>query len=37
MPQSEETQPRCGVSLGGVKRLTGTPVPKLRQAPDGRK
>ena len=34
---SEETQPRCGVTLDGVKRLQHTLVPRARQAPDGRK
>ena len=34
-PLSEETQPRCGGTLGGVMRPTGTLVPRLRQAPDG--
>jgi hypothetical protein len=34
-PLSEETQPRCGVTLGGVRRPTGTLVPRRRQAPDG--
>jgi len=32
---SAETQPRCGVTLGGVRRPTGTRVPRMRQAPDG--
>ena len=32
---SEETQPRCGVTLGSVKRPQGTLVPRMRQAPDG--
>jgi hypothetical protein len=32
---SEETQPRCGVTRGGVMRPTGTLVPRMRQAPDG--
>ena len=32
---SEEAQPRCGVTLGGVKRPQGTLVPRVRQAPDG--
>src|SRR5215831_15549365 len=34
---SAETQPRFGVTLGGVKRPTGTLVPRMRQAPDGGK
>jgi hypothetical protein len=34
---SEEAQPRCGVTLDGVKRLKETLVPRARQAPDGRK
>ena len=34
---SEETQPRFGVTLGGVMRPTGTLVPRMRQAPDGGK
>ncbi len=34
-PVSEETQPRFGVTLGGVMRPTGTLVPRLRPAPDG--
>jgi hypothetical protein len=34
-PLSEEAQPRCGVTRGGVMRPTGTLVPRLRQAPDG--
>ena len=33
---SEEAQPRCGVTLGGVKSR-GTLVPRVRQAPDGRR
>jgi hypothetical protein len=33
----EEAQPRCGVTLDGVKRLKHTLVPRARQAPDGRK
>ena len=32
---SEETQPRCGVTLGGVMRPQGILVPRMRQAPDG--
>jgi hypothetical protein len=36
-PLSAETQPRCGVTLGGVMRPTGPLVPRLRQAPDGGK
>src|SRR6267154_2252434 len=36
-PLSEETQPRCGGTLGGVMRPQGTLVPRLRQAPDGGK
>jgi hypothetical protein len=32
---SEETQPRFGVTLGGVMRPQGTLVPRMRQAPDG--
>src|SRR5882672_10137382 len=36
-PVSEETQPRFGVTLGGVMRPKGTLVPRLRQAPDGGK
>ena len=32
---SEETQPRCGVTRGGVMRPLGTLVPSMRQAPDG--
>lgn len=31
----EEVQPRCGVTLDGVKRLQDTLVPRARQAPDG--
>ena len=34
-PLSAETQPRCGVTLGGVRRPQGTLVPRMRQAPDG--
>ena len=34
---SAETQPRCGVTLGGVTRPTGPLVPRMRQAPDGDK
>jgi hypothetical protein len=34
---SAETPPRCGVTLGGVMRPTGTLVPRRRQAPDGGK
>ena len=34
---SEETQPRCGVTLGSVKRPQGTLVPRMRPAPDGGK
>ena len=34
---SAETQPRCGVTLGSVKRPQGTLVPRWRQAPDGGK
>ena len=34
-PLSEETPPRCGVTLGGVMRPQGTLVPRVRQAPDG--
>jgi hypothetical protein len=34
---SEETQPRFGATLDGVKRLQETLVPRARQAPDGRK
>ena len=34
---SEETQPRFGVTLDGVKRLKETLVPRARPAPDGRK
>jgi hypothetical protein len=34
---SEETQPRCGVTLDGVKRRKHTLVPRVRPAPDGRK
>jgi hypothetical protein len=36
-PLSDEVQPRCGVTLGGVKRPQGTLVPRWRQAPDGGK
>src|SRR5215472_12621822 len=32
---SAEAQPRFGVTLGGVRRPTGTLVPRMRQAPDG--
>ena len=32
---SEKTQPRFGVTLGGVMRPQGTLVPRMRQAPDG--
>jgi hypothetical protein len=32
-----ETQPRFGATLGGVKRLSITLVPRARQAPDGHK
>jgi transposase len=32
---SAEAQPRCGVTLGGVRRPTGLLVPRMRQAPDG--
>jgi hypothetical protein len=34
-PFSEATQPRCGVTRGGVMRPTGTLVPRWRPAPDG--
>jgi hypothetical protein len=34
-PLSAEAQPRFGVTLGSVKRPTGTLVPRVRQAPDG--
>jgi hypothetical protein len=34
---SQETQPRFGGTLDGVKRLQQTLVPRARQAPDGRK
>jgi hypothetical protein len=33
---SEATPPRCGATLGGVKRPTGILVPSVRPAPDGR-
>jgi hypothetical protein len=33
----EETQPRCGVTLDSVTRPAGILVPRVRQAPDGRK
>ena len=36
-PLSAETQPRFGVTLGGVMRPKGTLVPSMRQAPDGGK
>src|SRR5262249_50797211 len=36
-PLAEETQPRCGVTLGSVTRPQGTLVPRLRPAPDGGK
>jgi hypothetical protein len=36
-PLSEETQPRCGGTLGGVMRPQGPLVPRMRQAPDGGK
>jgi transposase len=32
---SEEAQPRCGVTLGSVRRPQGILVPRMRQAPDG--
>ena len=32
---SAEAQPRCGGTLGGVRRPQGTLVPRMRQAPDG--
>src|SRR5262249_26789770 len=32
---SDETQPRCGGTLGGVQRLHETLVPRTRPAPDG--
>jgi hypothetical protein len=31
----DETPPRCGATLDGVKRPTGMLVPRVRQAPDG--
>ena len=31
---SEEAQPRCGVTLGSVKRPQGILDPRVRQAPD---
>jgi hypothetical protein len=34
---SEETQPRFGATLDGVKRLKQTLEPRARQAPDGHK
>jgi hypothetical protein len=34
---SEEVQPRCGVTLDGVKRLKQILVPRARPAPDGYK
>ena len=34
---SEEAQPRCGGTLGSVKRPHGMLVPRVRQAPDGGK
>ena len=34
-PLSDETQPRCGVILGGVQRPQGPLGPRMRQAPDG--
>ena len=33
---SEETQPRCGVTLDRVTRPAGILVPRVRPAPDGR-
>jgi hypothetical protein len=33
----EETQPRCGVTLDRVTSPAGILVPRVRQAPDGRK
>jgi hypothetical protein len=33
----EEAQPWCGVTLDGVTRPAGILVPRVRQAPDGRK
>jgi hypothetical protein len=36
-PLSAEAQPRCGVTLGSVKRPTGPLVPRVRPAPDGGK
>jgi hypothetical protein len=33
----EETQPRCGVTLDSVTRPAGILMPRVRQAPDGRK
>src|SRR5437016_13298492 len=33
---SEETPPRCGVTLDGVQRRKHTLVPRARPAPDGR-
>src|SRR5262249_4247802 len=35
-PPAAETQPRCGVTRDGVKRLQDTREPPARQAPDGR-
>jgi hypothetical protein len=32
---SEETPPRCGVTIGSVTRPQGTLVPSMRPAPDG--
>ena len=32
---SAEAPPRCGGTLGGVRRPQGTLVPRMRQAPDG--
>ena len=34
-PASDETPPRCGVTLARVKRPCGILVPRARQAPDG--
>jgi hypothetical protein len=33
---ADETQPRCGGTRDGVTRRHQTPVPRARQAPDGR-
>jgi hypothetical protein len=33
----KKTPPRCGVTLDGVTRPAGILVPRVRQAPDGRK